>query len=93
MPNGPDVHLVMDNYSTHKTRRIKALLARHPHWRVHFTPTLASWINRIEWWFVELTRKQSQRSAHRSTAELEADIDAFDRCSSTQMACVVLALP
>jgi putative transposase len=77
MPKGPDVHLVMDNYATHKTPRIKAWLARRPHWHVHFTPTSASWINQVERWFAELTRKQLQRGVNRSTAELEADIDAF----------------
>ena len=77
MPEGPEVHLVMDNYATHKTPRIKAWLARRPHWHVHFTPTSASWINQVERWFAELTRKQLQRGVHRSTAELEADITAF----------------
>ena len=77
VPEGPDVHLVMDNYATHKTPRIKAWLARRPHWHVHFTPTSASWINQVERWFAELTRKQLQRGVHRSTTELEADIFAF----------------
>lgn len=77
MPAGPEVHLVMDNYATHKTPRIKAWLARRPHWHIHFTPTSASWINQVERWFAELTRKQLQRGVHRSTAELEADILAF----------------
>jgi transposase len=77
VPKGPDVHLVMDNYATHKTPKIKAWLARRPHWRVHFTPTSASWINQVERWFAELTRKQLQRGVHHSTAELEADITAF----------------
>ena len=77
MPEGPEVHLVMDNYATHKTPKIKAWLARRPHWHVHFTPTSASWINQVERWFAELTRKQLQRGVHRSTAELEADIAAF----------------
>ncbi len=57
MPEGLDVHLVMDNYATHKTPKIKAWLARRPHWHVHFTPTSASWINQVERWFAELTRK------------------------------------
>jgi len=77
MPEGPEVHLVMDNYATHKTPKIKAWLARRPHWHVHFTPTSASWINQVERWFAELTRKQLQRGVHRSTAELESDIVAF----------------
>lgn len=77
MPKGSDMHLVMDNYATHKTPKVKAWLARRPHWHVHFTPTSASWINQVECWFAELTRKQLQRGVHRSTAELEADIIAF----------------
>ncbi|TWA89122.1 DDE superfamily endonuclease [Ensifer sp. SEMIA 135] len=77
MPEGPEVHLVMDNYATHKTPKIKAWLARRPHRHIHFTPTSASWINQVERWFAELTRKQLQRGVHRSTAELEADIVAF----------------
>lgn len=67
----------MDNYATHKTPKIKAWLARRPHWHVHFTPTPANWINQVERWFAELTRKQLQRGVHRSTAELEADIAVF----------------
>lgn len=77
MPAGPDVHIVMDNYATHKTPKIKAWLARRPHWHVHFTPTSASWINQVERWFAELTRKQLQRGVHRSVAELERDIATF----------------
>lgn len=77
VPEGPDVHLVMDNYATHKMPKIKAWLARRPHWHIPFTPTSASWINQVERWFAELTRKQLQRCVHRSTAELETDIVAF----------------
>ena len=77
MPVGPDVHIVMDNYATHKTPKVGAWLARRPHWHIHFTPTSASWINQVERWFAELTRKQLQRGVHRSTAEFEADIAAF----------------
>lgn len=77
MPDGPEAHWVMDNYATHKTPRVKTWLARRPHWHVHFTPASASWINQVERWFAELIRKQLQRGVHRSTAELEADIDAF----------------
>ena len=63
IPEGLAVHIVMDNYATHKTPMIKAWLARRPHYHVHFTPTSASWINQIERWFAELTRKQIQRGA------------------------------
>lgn len=77
MPEGPDVHIVMDNYATHKTPKIKKWLARRPHWHTHFTPTSASWINQVERWFAELTRKQLQRGVHRSVADLERDIATF----------------
>ena len=64
VPDGLDIHVVMDNYATHKTAAVKAWLARRPHWHVHFTPTSASWINQVERWFAELTRKQLQRGVH-----------------------------
>src|SRR5215813_9607218 len=58
LPKGLDVHIIMDNYATHKTAAIRAWLARRPHYHVHFTPTSASWINQVERWFAELTRKK-----------------------------------
>lgn len=77
VPDGLDVHIVMDNYATHKTAKVRAWLARRPHYHVHFTPTSASWINQVERWFAELTRKQLQRGVHRSIGQLEADIRTF----------------
>ena len=77
VPEELDVHVVMDNYATHKTATVKAWLARRPHWHVHFTPTSASWINQVERWFAELTRKQLQRGVHASARQLETDIRAF----------------
>ncbi len=77
VPEGLDVHIVMDNYATHKTPKIKAWLARRAHYHVHFTPTSASWINQVERWFAELTRKQIQRGVHTSVRQLEADIRTF----------------
>ena len=77
VPDDLDVHVVMDNYATHKTPRIRAWLARRPRYHVHFTPTSASWINQVERWFAELTRKQIQRGVHTSVSQLEADICAF----------------
>ena len=68
MLQGLDLHLLTDNYATRKASKIKAWLARCPHWHVHFTPTSASWNNQVERWFAELTRKQLQRGIHRSTA-------------------------
>lgn len=77
VPSGLDVHLVMDNYATHKTKLVRDWIAKRPRWHVHFTPTGASWINQVERFFADLTEKQIRRGVHRSTAQLEADIRAF----------------
>jgi transposase len=83
VPDDLDIHVVMDNYATHKTPRIRAWLARRPRYHVHFTPTSASWINQVERWFAELTRKQIQRGVHTSVHQLEADIHAFIEAHNT----------
>ena len=77
VPKRLDIHIVMDNYATHKTPKIKAWLARRPQYHVHFTPTSASWINQVERWFAELARKQLRRGVHTSVRQLEADIRSF----------------
>ena len=69
-----DLHLICDNYATHKTPEVKRWLLRHPRFQLHFTPTSASWLNLVERWFAELTRRKLRRSAHRSVTELEADL-------------------
>ena len=74
VPATLDVHLILDNASTHKTPLIHRWLARHPRFHVHFTPTGSSWINLVERWFAALTEKQLRRGVHRSTRELEAAI-------------------
>jgi transposase len=74
VPANLDVHLVMDNYATHKTPPIRSWFARHPRWHIHFTPTGASWLNQVERFFALLTEKQLRRGVHRSTQELEAAI-------------------
>lgn len=71
------MHLICDNYGTHKTPEIKRWLLRHPRFHLHFTPTSSSWLNLVERWFAELTTRKLRRSAHRSVAELEADITAW----------------
>src|SRR5271154_5401596 len=71
------VHLVMDNYGTHKTPMIRRWLVRHPRFQLHFTPTGSSWLNLVERWFSELTTKKIKRGAHRSVPELERDIRAW----------------
>ena len=77
LPADLDVHLVMDNYATHKTPAIRNWLARRRHWHVHFTPTGASWLNQVERFFALLTEKQLRRGVHRSTKELEAAIHRY----------------
>jgi len=74
VPAALDVHLILDNYGTHKTPAIHRWLLRHPRFHLHFTPTGASWINLVERWFSELTEKQIRRGTHRSTSQLEAAI-------------------
>lgn len=77
VPAKLDVHLVMDNYGTHKTPSVKRWLARHPRFHAHFTPTSASWLNQVERWFATLTQKQIRRGTHRSTVELEKAIRSY----------------
>jgi transposase len=77
VPSTLDVHLILDNYGTHKTPRIQRWLARHPRYHVHFTPTGTSWINLVERWFAALTEKQLRRGVHRSTQELETAIARY----------------
>ena len=74
VPEDLDVHLVVDNVSTHKTPEIKKWLLRHPRFHLHFTPTYSSWMNLVERWFAELTNKWLRRGTHRSTRELESAI-------------------
>ena len=77
VPPQLDVHLVLDNASSHKTKLIHNWLARRPRYRLHFTPTSASWINQVERFFALLTEKQIRRGVHRSVAELEQAINRF----------------
>jgi transposase len=77
VPSRLDVHLVMDNYSTHKTAVIRNWLAKRPRFHVHLTPTTASWINLVERWFAALTEKQIRRGTHRSVRELETAIKRY----------------
>ena len=77
VPAGLDVHLVCDNYGTHKTPAIRAWLTRHPRFHMHFTPTGSSWINQVERWFGFLTSQMIRRGVHKSVQALEADIRAW----------------
>jgi transposase len=73
-PADLDVHLVLDNYATHKTPAIKTWRLAHPRFHLHFTPTGFSWLNLVERLFAELTNKQIRRGVHRSVQALEKDI-------------------
>jgi len=74
VPSDLDIHLILDNYSTHKTPEIQRWLLRHPRFHLHFTPTSGSWLNMVERWFSELTTKKIRRGAHTSVQALERDI-------------------
>lgn len=77
VPRELDVHIVLDNYQTHKTALIKNWLAKRPRFHLHFTPTSASWLNQVERWFAALTEKQIRRGVHPSTRQLEQAIYNF----------------
>jgi transposase len=77
IPADLEVHLVMDNYGTHKTPAIKHWLLEHPRYHVHFTPTYSSWINQVERWFGILTEKQIRRGTHTSVRQLENAIRLY----------------
>jgi transposase len=77
VPESLDVHVILDNYATHRTPAIQRWLARHPRFHLHFTPTGASRLNLVERWFAELPRRQLRRGVHRSSRELEKAIREF----------------
>ena len=77
VPPALDIHLILDNYGTHKTPRVRRWLATHARFHVHFTPTSASWLNLVERWFALLSEKQIKRGAHRSTRALEDAIRQY----------------
>jgi len=77
VPRRLDVHIIMDNYGTHKTPLIRHWFAKRPRFHVHFTPTYSSWLSLVERWFAELTMKQIRRGAYGSVAQLKAGIQEF----------------
>jgi len=77
VPGGLEVHIIVDNYGTHKTALIRNWFAKRPRFHVHFTPTYGSWINLVERWFAEITNKRIRRGAFRSVKELEAAIREY----------------
>ncbi len=77
VPSGQDIHIILDNYGTHKTAMIQRWLVKRPRFHLHFTPTSSSWINLVERWFAELTEKQIRRGSHRSVNQLECAIQKY----------------
>jgi putative transposase len=77
VPENLDIHLIVDNYATHKHPKVKAWLAKRPRYHVHYTPTYASWINQVERWFGIITQKAIRRGTFSSVKELIAKINAF----------------
>ena len=77
VPASLDIHLIMDNYGTHKTAIIRKWFAKRPRFHVHFTPTYGSWINLVERWFAELTNKRIRRGVFGSVKDLESGIREY----------------
>ena len=84
VPADLDVHLVLDNYGTHKTALIRRWLIKRPRYHLHFTPTHASWLNQVERWFALLTERQIKRGSHRSVEQLEDAIREFIKVHNQQ---------
>jgi len=83
-PGGLDLHLILDNYRTHSHPNVEQWLEKHPRFHMHFTPTSTSWLNLIERWFAELTRKQIRRGVFRSVPDLVASIKDFIRINNRE---------
>src|ERR1700733_9514180 len=83
VPETLDVHIIVDNYATHKHPRVKRWLAARPRFHVHFTPTYASWLNQVEIWFNRITQQAIRRGSFRSVKELIQKIDQYVRASNT----------
>ncbi len=81
---GLDLHLICDNYATHKTPAVKAWLARHPRFKLHFTPTSASWLNLVERLFAEITRQRIRRGVFKSVDALKAAITEWIDCRNAE---------
>lgn len=77
VPAELDIHLVMDNYATHKTSKVAAWFKKHPRYHLHFTPTSASWLNQVERWFAKITEQRIRRSAFRCVKDLEKAIEDY----------------
>jgi len=77
VPKGPAVHMILDNYATHKHQDVRDWLVKHPRFQLHFTPTSSSWLNLVERWFRELTGKALRRGVFHSVPDLIAAIEEY----------------
>jgi len=77
VPADLEIHLVVDNYATHKHPKVRRWLAARPRWHVHYTPTYGSWLNQVEIWFNLITQRAIRRGSFRSVKDLVANIDRF----------------
>ena len=77
VPADRDVHVIVDNYATHKHPKVRDWLARHPRWSLHFTPTSASWLNAVEGFFATLTKRRLKRGVFHSVVDLQSAIKAY----------------
>ncbi|EWH00315.1 DDE endonuclease [Halomonas sp. BC04] len=77
MPDDLDIHLIVDNYATHKHAKVKAWLAKRPRYHIHYTPTYASWLNQVERWFGIITEKAIRRGSFSSVKDLVNKIEYF----------------
>jgi transposase len=82
VPKGLAVHMILDNYGTHKHANVKKRLAKHPRFHLHFTPTSSSWLNLVERWFRDLTDKAIRRGVFHSVDELISDIENYLRVNN-----------
>jgi transposase len=82
VPKGLQIHLILDNYSTHKHENVKKWLAKHPRFHLHFIPTSSSWLNMVERWFGKLTEKAIRRGIFHSVPDLIATIETYLKASN-----------
>ncbi|NVM97003.1 IS630 family transposase, partial [Arthrobacter wenxiniae] len=82
VPKGLEIHLIIDNYATHKHANVKAWLGKHPRFHLHFTPTSSSWLNLVERWFRDLTEKALRRGVFQSVPDLIEKIEDYIRANN-----------
>ena len=84
IPVGKVIHVILDNYATHKHQKVRAWLARHPRWTFHFVPTSCSWPNAVEGFFAKLTKRRLKRGVFHSVVALQQAINVFIKAHNQQ---------